>query len=85
MWAPDGKGYYFVSDPDGTFDIYYRRIDGRWRFYERNTNLLYVLKLTDLPTAFADRMRIRWPGSDRTEAEVGADVSGGRTMEPRGV
>ena len=63
----------------------YRRIDGRWRFYERNTNLLYVLKLTDLPAAFADRMRIRWPGSDRTEAEVGADVSGGRTMEPRGV
>ncbi len=24
MWAPDALGYYFVSDPDGTFDVYYR-------------------------------------------------------------
>ncbi len=28
LWAPDGKGYYFVSDPDGAFDIYYRALDG---------------------------------------------------------
>lgn len=28
MWAPDGKGYYFLSDPDGTFDIYYRALAG---------------------------------------------------------
>lgn len=28
MWAPDGKGCYFVSDPDGTFDLYYRGLDG---------------------------------------------------------
>ncbi len=28
MWAPDGAGYYYVSDPDGTFDVYYRNLDG---------------------------------------------------------
>jgi tricorn protease len=28
MWAPEGEGYYYVSDPDGTFDIYYRDLDG---------------------------------------------------------
>lgn len=27
MWAPDGKGFYFVSDPDGTFDIWYRALE----------------------------------------------------------
>jgi tricorn protease len=28
MWTPDGKGYYYVSDPDGTRDVYYRNLDG---------------------------------------------------------
>ncbi len=28
MWAPDGKGYFFVSDPEGTFDVFYRAFDG---------------------------------------------------------
>ncbi|MBX3464140.1 MAG: PD40 domain-containing protein [Planctomycetes bacterium] len=28
VWAPDGAGYYFVGDPDGTFDVWYRRLDG---------------------------------------------------------
>lgn len=28
MWTPDGDGYYYVSDPDGTFDLYYRDLDG---------------------------------------------------------
>jgi len=27
-WAPDGAGFYYVSDPDGTFDVYYRALDG---------------------------------------------------------
>ncbi|MEZ6015279.1 MAG: S41 family peptidase [Planctomycetota bacterium] len=28
FWAPDGQSYYYVSDPDGTFDVYHRRLDG---------------------------------------------------------
>ena len=28
MWAPDGKSYYYVSDPDGTFDVYHRELEG---------------------------------------------------------
>ena len=28
LFAPDGDSYYFVSDPDGTFDIYFSRLDG---------------------------------------------------------
>jgi len=26
VWAPDSKTYYYLSDPDGTFDIYQRRL-----------------------------------------------------------
>lgn len=26
VWAPDSQTYYYVSDPDGTFDVYQRRI-----------------------------------------------------------
>ena len=26
VWAPDSKTYYYVSDPDGTFDVYQRRL-----------------------------------------------------------
>lgn len=61
----------------------YRRVDGRWCFHERNTCLLYVLKLSELPTGFADRMRIRWPGIDPQVAQMGADVAAGRTPDPR--
>lgn len=28
MWAPSGDGYWFVSDPDGTFDVWYRPLAG---------------------------------------------------------
>lgn len=32
MWAPDGKTYWYVSDPDGTFDVYQRTLgDGAAR------------------------------------------------------
>jgi|TARA_B110000263_G_scaffold202363_1_gene182058 hypothetical protein len=53
----------------------YRRVDGRWRFSERVTRLLYVLKLADLPTGFADEMRVRWPGREPVRATLGADVA----------
>ena len=26
VWAPDSKSYYYVSDPDGVFDVYQRRV-----------------------------------------------------------
>jgi ketosteroid isomerase-like protein len=60
----------------------YRRVDGGWRFHERVTRLLYVLKLSELPNGFADRMRVRWPGLDPAPAEIGADIEVGRTTEP---
>lgn len=28
LWAPDGKGYYFTSDPKGTFEVFHRALDG---------------------------------------------------------
>ncbi|MEM1448848.1 MAG: S41 family peptidase [Planctomycetota bacterium] len=28
MWADDGQSYYYTSDPDGTFDIYHRPLEG---------------------------------------------------------
>lgn len=28
MWSPDGRTAYFVSDPDGTFDLYAMELDG---------------------------------------------------------
>ena len=27
VWAPDGQSYYYISDPDGTFDLYEARLD----------------------------------------------------------
>ena len=26
MWAPDGKSYYYISDPEGVFNIYHREL-----------------------------------------------------------
>jgi len=28
LWAPDGRSFFYVSDPDGTFDLYQRRLEG---------------------------------------------------------
>jgi uncharacterized protein (TIGR02246 family) len=61
----------------------YRLVEGSWRFHEREARILYVLKLSELPTGFGDRMRIRWPGVAPQPAQIGADVAGGRTPEPR--
>ena len=52
----------------------YRRVDERWRFYERVTKMLYVLKLSELPTGLAQRLRVRWPGLQPAPADVGADL-----------
>ena len=27
MWSADGQGYFFTSDPDGVFNVYYRALD----------------------------------------------------------
>ena len=61
----------------------YRRVDGGWRFHERTIQLLYVLKLSDLPTEFASRLRVRWPGTAPAVAHIGADMASGRTVDPR--
>lgn len=28
IWAPDGSGYYFTSDPNGVAEVWYRSLDG---------------------------------------------------------
>jgi len=61
----------------------YRRIDGRWLFRSRKTQFLYVLKLSDLPTEMASRLRVRWPGAEPVEAHIGADVVAATLAEPR--
>lgn len=61
----------------------YRRFDGRWRFHERRMRVLYVLKLSEMATGFADRLRVRWPGTEPAEAQIGADIGSGRTPDPR--
>lgn len=61
----------------------YRRVDEEWRFHERKTQLLYVLKLSELPTEFSSRMRVRWPGAEAGPAHFGADLTSGRTPDPR--
>lgn len=61
----------------------YRRTDSKWRFFERQTRILYVLKLSEMAEGFADTLRIRWPGTDPAPAQVGADVGDGTTAEPR--
>ena len=52
----------------------YRREDGRWRFHERVVRLLYVLPLSELARGFAERRRVRWPGTEPAEPHLGADL-----------
>lgn len=42
-------------------DRYVRR-DGRWRFAERAIDMLYLVPLSELPTALGEPLRRRWPG-----------------------
>lgn len=51
----------------------YRR-DDRWRFYERQVRLLYVSKLSELPKVMAEKLRVRWPGTEPQPAAFGPDV-----------
>lgn len=53
----------------------YRRVEGRWRFRERVARLLYVLKAVEYPSGLADPARVRWPGTEPQQAQVGADVT----------
>jgi len=57
------------------YDDQYRCIDGRWHFHQRVTSMLYILKLSELPTGVADGMRLRWPGEAPQCAHLGADVN----------
>jgi hypothetical protein len=57
----------------------YRRVGGRWRFYERATRRLYAMKLADLPTGAADRLRIRYLDSGPAAAQIGAAIDQGET------
>ncbi len=52
----------------------YRR-DDRWRFFERQVRLLYVSKLSELPSVMAQTLRVRWPGTEPQRAALGPDVS----------
>ena len=52
----------------------YRFEDGRWRFAERDVNLLYVMRLSELPTHLADRLRVRWPGTEPQPADLGPEI-----------
>ena len=31
VWAPDGKGYYYLSEKDGTFNVYHSALNGNSR------------------------------------------------------
>jgi ketosteroid isomerase-like protein len=53
---------------------HYRRHGGRWRFHQRATRRLYAMKLADLPTGMADRLRIRYPDDEPALAQLGADI-----------
>jgi ketosteroid isomerase-like protein len=52
----------------------YRKNGDRWQFKSRETQLLYVLKASEIATGFSDRYRVRWPGSPPEIAHIGADV-----------
>ena len=59
IWWPDGQGYWFVSDPDGAFDLYSRRLaDGA---VQRVTDVRKLDGSDDgvvAPSASADGRRI---------------------------
>lgn len=53
----------------------YRRVEGRWCFRERASRRLYAMRLDELPTGMADRLRIRYPGTEPRPAQLGADLA----------
>jgi uncharacterized protein (TIGR02246 family) len=51
------------------YDDTYSRVDGRWVFQTRALKFMYVVPFQDMSSAFADRMRIRWPQLPYAEAD----------------
>jgi ketosteroid isomerase-like protein len=48
----------------------YRREPAGWRFARRELRFIYGLRAADLPTAFSDELRLRWPDEPRTAADL---------------
>ena len=52
----------------------YARTASGWCFRERDVKMLYLMRLSELPTMMGDRLRKRWPGTDPEPADFGCDV-----------
>jgi hypothetical protein len=51
------------------YDDTYSRVDGRWMFQSRSLNFMYIVPVQDMSSAFAGRLRIRWPQLPYAEAD----------------
>ena len=48
----------------------YAREDGQWKFRERTIQTLYAVPLAELPEAFGNTFRKRWPGAEPETCEL---------------
>jgi uncharacterized protein (TIGR02246 family) len=51
------------------YDDTYAKVDGTWLFSGRELRFMYVVPFEQMPTAFSDARRIRWPETGYAEAD----------------
>lgn len=57
------------------YDDHYVRSGGRWRFKERKVAQLYAMPLRDLVDDLGRGERVRWPNTERRDAELPEDLA----------
>jgi len=53
----------------------YQRAGGKWRFKARENKFRYVLPFEEMATAYGDRLRKRWPGTENQPVDLPDQVA----------
>lgn len=80
IWAPDGKGYYYLSEEDGTFNVYHATLDGSRKqlttFKGNPVRYLSISKSGLLSFAYDGGLYTLMPGSEpkRVDVQLKTDI-----------
>ena len=93
VWTADGKGYYYLSEKDGTFNVYYATLNGESRqitsFKGNPVRYLSVSNTGVLSFGYDGQLYTMRPGGEpkRVEVKISTDVDTDkviRTLVSRG-
>ncbi len=80
VWAPDGKGYYYLSEEDGTFNVYHSTLEGSRKqlttFKGNPVRYLSISKSGLLSFAYDGGLYTLTPGSEpkRVDVQLKTDI-----------